>query len=131
MTEHPDHSGWATFSGCRRYRYRLRRTWNSRGPHPFGPRNEAAWMVSILDTWHSNGHKKHDKSVNMIVCAWGRHGKFQDADRKAKLLIAQTGWNEHAFCLAENRDGTPRHPLYVKMDQELMPLDFTGTGWIE
>lgn len=53
-----------------------------------------------------------------IVCAWGAHGQAVSA-AKSFMLRATKGYHTPLKCLGKTRDGSPRHPLYVKGDQPL------------
>jgi hypothetical protein len=47
--------------------------------------------------------------ADAIVVAWGNHGALDGRDRAVARLLAP----HRLRCLGVNRDGTPRHPLYV------------------
>lgn len=49
---------------------------------------------------------------SMIVAAWGKHGKFLDRDKKVMSLL----FKYPIFCLGTNKNGTPKHPLYLAKD---------------
>lgn len=53
-----------------------------------------------------------------VVCAWGTHGN--DAEQSIMTLFRMQGAD--LFCLGKTKDGHPRHPLYVKGDQPLVPF---------
>lgn len=49
----------------------------------------------------------------LVVCAWGNHGAFlQRGDWVTKILQ----WNPSRSlkCLGTNKDGSPKHPLYIR-----------------
>jgi hypothetical protein len=52
-----------------------------------------------------------------IVCAWGTHGTNGQV---AALSMRNQG--ARLVCLGVTKDGHPRHPLYVKGDQPLVPF---------
>lgn len=54
-----------------------------------------------------------------IVCAWGVHGAGR-GDRYAVDLFRKEG--ARLVCLGTTAAGHPKHPLYVKGDQPLVPL---------
>lgn len=56
-------------------------------------------------------------SANMIVAAWGVNAR---PDRLAQFTEAFHGWDMH--CLGVTKNGSPRHPLYVKGDTPLVPF---------
>lgn len=59
-----------------------------------------------------------------IVCAWGAGCPWQY--RPKAILGMLVG--APLFCLGTTKDGHPRHPLYVRGDQELVPFGLTGRG---
>ncbi len=80
--------------------YALRATdprdlWRHRAP--VGPRNDAILAEAIATS-------------AVPVVAWGRHG----TDRAARVVELAAG--RPLQCLAQNGDGSPRHPLYVPGD---------------
>lgn len=48
-----------------------------------------------------------------VVFAWG---KFKQAEERAKKVIEMF---PNAYCFFKNKDGSPRHPLYVKSGTKL------------
>ncbi len=63
-------------------------------------------------------------AVGSVLVAWGDDGEhLGQAARVLRLLdtVDATAW-----CLAVNKSGHPRHPLYVRADCQ--PVQFTGEG---
>lgn len=52
-----------------------------------------------------------------IVCAWGAHGN--NTNRHVAMLAM---FGARLVCLGTTKDGQPRHPLYVRGDQPLVPF---------
>ncbi|MDH1009945.1 DUF1643 domain-containing protein [Pseudomonas nicosulfuronedens] len=52
-----------------------------------------------------------------IVCAWGGHAK---PDRVAAVVGVLQGAGARLWCLGTNNDGSPKHPLYIKQEQQLL-----------
>lgn len=73
---------------------------------PEGPDNEKHWEEVL-----------HDHSIGMVVAAWGAGLKAQIPSR-ALSLWSLGGW----YCLGKTKSGEPRHPLYIRGDQELVSL---------
>ena len=69
-------------------------------PEPIGPEN---------DDYLTAMHKAH----SLTVVAWGTHGTLGGRDRKVLQELLKSG---PVFCLGLNKDGTPKHPLYVRAD---------------
>jgi hypothetical protein len=63
---------------------------------------------------------KHVSEVDQVVAAWGKlPPKLKPhADAVGKLLCLS---HVPVHCLGYNLDGSPKHPLYVKMSVTLMP----------
>ena len=56
-----------------------------------------------------------------IVCAWGANAKPERV--KEFCLIAKSA-GARLWCLGMTKNGSPRHPLYIKADQPL--IEFNG-----
>lgn len=54
-----------------------------------------------------------------IVAAWGTRGALRERAREVVALLTRT---RSLLCLGLTRDGTPRHPLYVRSDAERQPF---------
>jgi len=79
-----------------------------------------------LDLWvhgdpigpDNDGHLRRVASDGyaVIVCAWGANAKPERAEavRRLFLMSGKTLW-----CLGMTKGGAPRHPLYVRGDQQL------------
>lgn len=53
-------------------------------------------------------------NAKVVVAAWGRHGKLLRRGDAVRAMLAN-----HSIalvCLAVNKDGSPKHPLYVPYD---------------
>lgn len=64
------------------------------------------------------------KGAGMILAAWGKDGNHKD--RAAEVLTMLESFPIHA--LAINKDGTPKHPLYVRADT--VPVRLGGGGGV-
>lgn len=54
-------------------------------------------------------------NADKVVAAWGTFVPFQ------RMNIARRVFRRHAlFCLGTTKDGSPRHPLYVRAEQGLI-----------
>lgn len=73
-------------------------------PYPTGPDNDAH-----LDSMA--------QEARLVVVAWGAHGTLDYRDASVCVLL-----QHHAslYCLGKTAGGQPRHPLYVRADQELV-----------
>jgi len=77
-----------------------------RDPDPVGPENDAH-LVEMA------------QKAEILLCAWGAHARAihpMRARHVAKLLHAAT--DKPLFALDINKDGSPRHPLYVPLATE-------------
>ena len=54
----------------------------------------------------------------LIIAAWGNDGKHIGQDE------TMLGWLDDKFveCLGTNKNGTPKHPLYIPYEQTLIPF---------
>lgn len=56
--------------------------------------------------------------VALVLCAWGAQGVFLGQDQK--IIKFLEGYKE-IYCLGSNKNGSPKHPLYVKSSTSLVP----------
>lgn len=82
-------------------------------PNPFGPDNGMHLTGQILE-----------HHIGIIVAAWGAHPIVSRFESVGVLKMALQ--NAGALCLGMTKDGSPRHPLYVKNDQPLIPWKKTS-----
>jgi len=89
---------------------------------PFGPDNAKYLAEQIM------AHMQ----IGLIVAAWGSNPMAR-RDQLAELIkdepigvLKMALRNAGALCLGMTAEGHPRHPLYVKNDQPLVP--WTGKG---
>lgn len=71
-----------------------------RAPDPVGPDNDR-W---IAETCHG---------ADVIVCAWGSFGE------KVRIASVLAQIPRPRYALGVNKDGNPKHPLYVRRDTPL------------
>ena len=70
---------------------------------PFGEGNHDALGAALLDNRRAT------------VCAWGAHAEATYAARAFINRARSAG--KRLVCLGKTRNGSPRHPLYVRADQ--------------
>jgi len=51
------------------------------------------------------------------ICAWGN---FKIADGRAKVVFNMI---KNPYCFGINKSGTPKHPLYLKSNSQLIPFE--------
>lgn len=56
------------------------------------------------------------QAADTIICGWGEEAKIERVREVCHLLKDH---NQKFRCLVRNKSGMPRHPLYVKGDQQL------------
>ncbi|WP_425318523.1 DUF1643 domain-containing protein [Pseudomonas nitroreducens] len=71
---------------------------------PVGPENDAQ-LAALAGEYRD------------IVCAWGKHAK---ADRVSVVAAILQQAGARLWCLGINKDGSPKHPLYIRQDTQLM-----------
>jgi hypothetical protein len=74
-----------------------------RHANPIGPENDER----IIDS---------AKVSNMVICAWGEHGKYMDRGAKVKAMLKNNGITPYA--LKVSKSGQPSHPLYLPYSLE-------------
>lgn len=60
--------------------------------------------------------KRIAESAKIIVGGWGVHGKLNNRGNDVLKLF------DKIYCLGTNKDGTPKHPLYLRKDTPLIKL---------
>lgn len=68
---------------------------------PVGPDNDE-WLLKLV------------KGADLIVAVWGNHGEFMDRGRAVLVLLERITLH----CLALNKTGHPKHPLYCSSSLE-------------
>lgn len=74
---------------------------------PVGPANDKAIV-------------KAAKKAGKVICGWGNDGTLRGRDATVLALLRKAKVEPHA--LAINKDGSPRHPLYVAYSEEPKPM---------
>lgn len=59
------------------------------------------------------------RDAGQIVCAWGKHGRFNYMDDAVITLLHLARLDSKLVCLGVNSDKTPKHPLYIRADKKL------------
>jgi hypothetical protein len=80
-------------------------------PDPEGPDNPLAWAQTLYPD-----ERDGDEPLGPVVAAWGA---FDHPDLPES--VALRGCSAPMVCLGRTKEGRPRHPLYVRADQELEP----------
>lgn len=75
---------------------------------PIGPENDFYLDMIIRD-------------VDMIICAWGSHGKFRNRGDNVLRRIRAAGKTPH--CLRMTKSGQPEHPLYLPGNLRPVPME--------
>ncbi|MFJ5984257.1 DUF1643 domain-containing protein [Lentzea sp. NPDC092896] len=75
-------------------------------PNPVGHSNNRLIAEAVQD-------------AAVVIAGWGVPGKLHGRDREVAALLAEHGID--LKCLGRNKDGSPKHPLYVRADQPLEP----------
>jgi hypothetical protein len=79
----------------------------TRHDDPVGPENDG-YLVDTV------GHFPRAR----VVAAWGTWGTYQERDRRVEKILGA-----RLHCIGTNRNGTPRHPLYVPSWADTYPYE--------
>lgn len=74
---------------------------------PVGPYNDY-WIKNLAYLSHQ------------IICGWGNHGKYKDRGKQVCKMLRDNGYLPYALQI--NRDGSPKHPLYIGYDKKPIVL---------
>ena len=58
-------------------------------------------------------------SANLVICAWGVHGKHLNRDKEVTKLLLDN--NTKLYHLGLTKENHPKHPLYIPYSQEIIP----------
>jgi hypothetical protein len=87
-------------------------------PDPLGPtRGSVTADGAILDVI-SNAH--------FVICAWGAHRAAEERADDVMRLIKMTGMRNKLYHLGLNKDGSPKHPLYIAGSTRPKPFEFAA-----
>ena len=87
-----------------------------RSPHP----PELKQAMDPVGPQNDEYVLKAAQAAQQVVLAWGNGGSLQGRDH-AVLTLLHPLWSKLSY-LQMNRSGQPRHPLYIRRDQQLMPF---------
>ncbi len=76
-------------------------------PDPVGPENDEAIMIAA-------------RQAGMVICGWGTHGQLNGRGERVLTMLREA--LIQPYCLLQNSDGSPGHPLYVPYDRKPIPL---------
>ena len=74
---------------------------------PVGGRNDSAIVDAVTKS-------------KWVLCGWGNHGNHRDRNRDVGRLL--WSWPERLYYLEMNKNGNPKHPLYIREEQTLKPF---------
>jgi hypothetical protein len=78
---------------------------------PLGPRNTAdGALMDALD------------GASMVICAWGTHSAAAARASDLMSIFAMVGWRSRLYHLGLNKDGSPKHPLYIAASTRPKPF---------
>ena len=85
--------------------------WATRYPDRFGPDSDKHLQAALREI------------DGPLVAAWGADGNASEA-----VDLWRIYQGKRLLCLGKTKDGSPRHPLYVKGDAPLVPLISPAEG---
>lgn len=79
------------------------------------------WAVNYPDRFGPDSDRHLQDALRIIdgplIAAWGADGNASEACEGWRIYEGH-----RLVCLGKTKDGSPRHPLYVRADQPLVPL---------
>lgn len=82
---------------------------------PIGEENDDHIMRAAEETF-----EYYEGDHGVIVCAWGVPGVWKGRSQRVLDLLAEV--NRPLYALGLNKDGSPKHPLYLRADVKLVPF---------
>jgi len=83
-----------------------------RTPYPA----ELKKAIDPVGAYNSRHLNRVISEADLVVACWGRHGGWQKQDKR---LVKR--FKDRLYCLAENNDGSPVHPLYQRSTAQPSP----------
>lgn len=83
----------------------------------------------IIDSENIRAVFKEVSAHDRVVFAWGGGLKYAHGNKWVAEFVARTFLD--AQCLGVNKDGTPKHPLYLSYETELVPYTYAQSQRIE
>ncbi|MFP3564752.1 DUF1643 domain-containing protein [Paraburkholderia sp. SIMBA_030] len=62
--------------------------------------------------------------AGMVICAWGAHSAAAPRAAEVMRIIRLTGMRNKLYHLGLNKDGSPKHPLYIAASTRPKPFEF-------
>lgn len=85
-----------------------------RSPDPVLVRKWASQWIDIVGPGNREHVRRAVLRASLVVCAWGSHAVNTSP---VPTIVAEAD----RWCLGTTKDGSPRHPLYVRADEPLTP----------
>lgn len=63
--------------------------------------------------------------ANMVICAWGAHPAAAARATDVMRIIGMCGMRNKLYHLGLNKDGSPKHPLYIAASTRPKPFELT------
>lgn len=65
------------------------------------------------------------EQARMVICAWGAHPVAARRVDDLMHLFGIVGWRGKLFHLGLNKNGSPKHPLYIAASTQPKPFEYT------
>jgi hypothetical protein len=62
--------------------------------------------------------------ASMVICAWGAHPGATARAAEVMRIIRLCGMRNKLYHLGLNKDGSPKHPLYIAVSTRIKPFEF-------
>jgi hypothetical protein len=63
------------------------------------------------------------RESDVVICCWGNHGSYRQQSVKVLSALKYAGIELH--CLDVAKTGHPKHPLYLRVDLEPIPYEWS------
>ena len=126
--QHSQHWGFGGLAVLNLFAWRTQKPKGLKAPRvqdPIGPDNREAFKrvhERVLCHNRKVAPAAEDKDRVTVLCAWGVHGGYLKQDQIVMGWINES-WQANLVCLGLTKYGFPRHPLYVRLDIEMVPFN--------
>ena len=64
--------------------------------------------------------------AHIVICAWGAHPAAAERAADLMRIFGIVGWRSRLFHIGLNKDGSPKHPLYIAASTRPKPFEFAA-----
>lgn len=71
--------------------------------------------------------RKIAPKASFVVVSWGNPGHASGRGPAVEKILREVCDPAKVFCFGKNKNGSPKHPLYQRLDAKLVPFFAAGS----